>query len=64
MSRRDGNAEIYVMNADGSDQVNVSNHPQSDFLPSWQPQVSGGALAQAQEGMQGDGCWFRQVLGL
>jgi len=29
-----------VMNADGSDPVNVSNHPGNEFLPSWQSQVS------------------------
>ena len=52
------------MNADGSDHVNVSNHPANDFLPSWQPEVSGDVLAQVQEGMQGDSSWLQQVLGL
>lgn len=36
-SNRDGNAEIYVMNADGSNEVNVSNNPAQDFSPAWQP---------------------------
>jgi TolB protein len=29
LSGRDGNAEIYVMNADGSGQVNLTNSPES-----------------------------------
>ena len=32
-SDRDGNAEIYVMNADGSDQRNVSQSPMDGFQP-------------------------------
>jgi hypothetical protein len=34
-SHRDGNAEIYVMNADGSDQVNVTNSTAQDEFPDW-----------------------------
>jgi Tol biopolymer transport system component len=34
-SDRDGNAEIYVMNADGSDQRNLSQSPVDDFGPAW-----------------------------
>ena len=37
-SNRDGNAEIYVMNADGSNQGNVSNSPSvDDHGPVWSP---------------------------
>ena len=31
------NHEIYVMNADGSNQRNVTNHPAEDVLPDWSP---------------------------
>ncbi|MFQ5878886.1 MAG: TolB family protein [Dehalococcoidia bacterium] len=37
VSDRDGNLEIYVMNADGSDQTNITNTPNTDETdPSWQ----------------------------
>ncbi|MDY7080437.1 MAG: hypothetical protein SXV54_26450 [Chloroflexota bacterium] len=38
VSDRDGNLEIYVMNADGSGQVNLTNSPAHDTSPAWQPQ--------------------------
>ncbi len=34
---RDGNAEIYTMNTDGSEQVRLTNHPGDDFDPTWSP---------------------------
>jgi len=34
-SDRDGNEEIYVMNADGSGQTNLSNNPALDAVPAW-----------------------------
>ena len=34
---RDGNAEIYTMNTDGSRQVRLTNHPGDDFDPTWSP---------------------------
>jgi Tol biopolymer transport system component len=34
---RDGNAEVYVMNADGSGQTNLSNNPADDTVPDWSP---------------------------
>ena len=38
VSYRDGNDEIYVMNADGSNQRNLTNSPDTqDFNPVWPP---------------------------
>ncbi len=37
MSKRDGNDEIYVMNADGTNQINLTNNPALDANPSWSP---------------------------
>ena len=34
-SERDGNLEIYAMNADGSGQTNLTNNPAGDFGPAW-----------------------------
>jgi Tol biopolymer transport system component len=36
-SSRDGNGEIYVMNADGTGQTNITNNPAFDSVPDWQP---------------------------
>jgi TolB protein len=37
MSGRDGNPEIYVMNADGSSLRRMTNHPAGDGTPTWSP---------------------------
>jgi len=34
-SSRDGNAEIYVMDGDGTNQENISQNPAEDFAPAW-----------------------------
>jgi TolB protein len=39
-SNRDGDDEIYVMNADGSHQVRLTNHTQNDGGPRWSPDGS------------------------
>ena len=36
-SDRDGNAEIYVMNADGTEQTRLTDDPRGDGSPSWSP---------------------------
>ena len=36
-SRRDGNFEIYIMNLDGSDQINLTQHRAKDASPLWSP---------------------------
>ncbi|MFC1976091.1 hypothetical protein ACFLXQ_06815 [Chloroflexota bacterium] len=33
MSERDGNLEVYMMNRDGSNPLNLTNHPSADGLP-------------------------------
>jgi Tol biopolymer transport system component len=50
-SRRDGNYEIYVMNADGSDPQNLTRHPERDDFAAWHP--SGKQLVTVSE-RQGD----------
>ena len=34
---RDGNFEIYVMDFDGSHQIDLTNDPANDFSPDWSP---------------------------
>lgn len=36
-SASDGNSEVYVMNADGSNQTNLTRNPAKDESPSWIP---------------------------
>jgi Tol biopolymer transport system component len=36
-SNRDGNYEIYVMNADGSEPQNLTNNPAQDNYATWSP---------------------------
>ncbi len=43
VSSRDGDAELYVMNADGSEQRRLTEHRGDDSAPQWAP--DGGALA-------------------
>lgn len=37
VSERDGNAEIYVMNADGSGVARLTNDPAPDYMATWSP---------------------------
>lgn len=43
VSTRDGDRDVYVMNADGSAQTRLTTHPGRDFDPSWSP--DGGRIA-------------------
>ena len=36
-SDRDGDFDVYVMNADGSGVTNLSDNPAEDSLPAWSP---------------------------
>ena len=35
LSQRDGNDEIYIMNSDGTCQINLTNDPADDWSPAW-----------------------------
>ena len=67
VSRRDGNSEIYVMNADGSAQENLTQHPASDSHPSWSPDGRKLAFVSRRDGnsdiyvMNADGSGLRNV---
>jgi Tol biopolymer transport system component/DNA-binding CsgD family transcriptional regulator len=49
-SDRDGNREIYVMNADGSGQTNVTNGPGDDSFGAWSPDGSRIAFTSNRDG--------------
>jgi Tol biopolymer transport system component len=67
VSRRDGNSEIYVMNADGSGQENLTHHPASDSHPSWSRDGRKLAFVSRRDGnseiyvMSADGSGLRNV---
>ena len=47
---RDGNEEIYRMNADGSNQINVSRSDSIDHTPSWSPDGTQITFVSARDG--------------
>jgi Tol biopolymer transport system component len=49
-SDRTGNAEIYVMNADGSKQQRLTRNPGCDTVPAWSPNGKKIAFASARTG--------------
>lgn len=50
MSTRDGNPEVYVMNADGSNQTRVTSSPAPDVDPAWSPNGKAIVFASARDG--------------
>ena len=49
-SRRDRNNEIYVMDADGGNQENLTNHPAYDAQPDWSPNGRKIAFVSTRDG--------------
>jgi Tol biopolymer transport system component len=53
VSDRDGNSEIYTMNADGSNPTRLTNNPASDFSPAWSADGTKIAFSSTREGSSG-----------
>jgi Tol biopolymer transport system component len=51
MSNRTGNADVFVMNTDGSDQTNLTNNAAEDDSPAWSPDGSKIAFASPCDGV-------------
>ena len=66
-SERSGNAEIYIMNLDGGDEIRLTNNPAYDGWPSWSPDGSQIAFMSERSGnpdiyvMNADGSNLRQL---
>ncbi len=55
VSHRNGNPEIYVMDANGGNPQNLTNHPDNDFQPSWSPDGKRVAFVSYRDGHVIDG---------
>ena len=55
-SIRDGNEEIYVMNADGSDVIRLTDAPRVDANPAWSPKGARIAFESNRDFRRGDLC--------
>ena len=53
-SHRDGNYEIYVMNADGSDQTRLTTSPANDVDPAFSPDGTKVAFESDRDGFSRD----------
>ena len=54
-SNRDGNLEIYVMDINGDNPQNLTNHPHADINPSWSPNGKRIVFMSARDGHGGHG---------
>lgn len=52
-SDRDGNRDIYIMDSDGNNLVNLTNNPADDFNPAWSPDGSQIAFVSFRDGQSG-----------
>ena len=62
-SNRDGDLEIYVMDEDGKNLRNLTNHPMSDYEPAWSPDGQSIAFVSSRWGTLADsrnGCRWGQ----
>lgn len=51
-TNRDGNWNVYVMNTDGSNQIQLTTHEANDFRPTWSPDGTQIAFISSRSGSQ------------